>query len=198
MGGVSAYVLQIVVLARDTHNLLCVGRARIGPGPGAEKDVLKLVHAGVGKQQCGVVLRYQARAGHPGMSPLDKIIEEGLANLCAAQRSGHTLSLHGCGRRIGDPALHVNTLGWDGDMVAKRGWMSTKRYMWRLWRYASGRGCRKNRAVGMSATRKTPPLTRVTAARARLESAMPTSATKERAPLRMSKALPTRSDRCIR
>ena len=56
-----ADVLQIVVFAAGAHAFLRRGGARVVALLDAEKNVLELVHPGVGEQQRGVVLRDQRR-----------------------------------------------------------------------------------------------------------------------------------------
>ena len=75
-----AYFFQVIVLARDPHALLRINRAGVGPAAQAQENVFELVHAGVGEQQRGVVVRHQRGAGHNSVSLADKEIKELLAN----------------------------------------------------------------------------------------------------------------------
>ena len=81
MVGVAADVFEVVVLATGTDAFLTVHRALVRPGPGAEKHVLELVHAGIGKEQRRIVERHDARRRHRGVAMLlDEEINEVLAD----------------------------------------------------------------------------------------------------------------------
>jgi len=70
------------ILLRETGTL-------VGPGPGAEKDILELVHAGIGEKQRRVVQRHHGRRRHEGVAVLlHKEVDELLANL---RRAGHDI-----------------------------------------------------------------------------------------------------------
>ena len=49
VGAIVSYVLQIVVLSRNTHTLLRIDGTRVGPITQAEENVLELVHPGIGE-----------------------------------------------------------------------------------------------------------------------------------------------------
>jgi hypothetical protein len=59
-----ADVLEVVVLAAGADALLRGRRAQVGPLVEAEEDVLELVHAGVGEQQCRVVMWHERTRGN--------------------------------------------------------------------------------------------------------------------------------------
>ena len=67
---VLADVVEVVVLAAGPDALLRVGRPLVGPGAGAEEDVLELVHAGVGEQQRRIVERHHRRRRHERVAVL--------------------------------------------------------------------------------------------------------------------------------
>ncbi len=79
-----ADVFEIVVLAAGAHAFL---RSR---GPvvvalfQAEEDVLELVHARVGEQQRGIVLRDERRRMHLAVSLLDEKVQKFSANFRAS------------------------------------------------------------------------------------------------------------------
>ena len=50
MAACVAHVIQVIVLTTGTNALLCARRRLIRPGLASEKNILKLVHAGVHKQ----------------------------------------------------------------------------------------------------------------------------------------------------
>src|ERR1700722_2254237 len=60
-------VLEIIMLAPRPHTLLARRRPRIVPLLVAEKDILKLIHPRIGKQQRRVVRRHQRRRVHPAV-----------------------------------------------------------------------------------------------------------------------------------
>ena len=59
--GVMAHLFQVVVLAAYAQTLLRIGTATGFGVAGAQNDVLPLVHTGIGKHQCGVVLNHHGR-----------------------------------------------------------------------------------------------------------------------------------------
>jgi len=70
------------MLAAGPDALLRVDRPFVRPRAGAEEDVLELVHAGIGEQQRGVVMRHDARRGHEGVPVLlDEEVDELLTDL---------------------------------------------------------------------------------------------------------------------
>src|ERR1700678_2551119 len=75
-----ADVFQIVVLAARADAFLCSGGAGITALFGAEENILELVHAGVGEQQCGVVGRDQRRAADDGVSAFGEKVEKALSD----------------------------------------------------------------------------------------------------------------------
>src|SRR5262249_3328577 len=83
MIGVAADLLEVVVLAADAQHLLAVGRARVRPRLGTQKDLLELHHAGVGEEQAGVVRRHERRARDDGVTALAEVVEKALPNLVA-------------------------------------------------------------------------------------------------------------------
>jgi hypothetical protein len=54
-----SHVLKIIVFSADPHALLAGGRAPVWSPFLAQKHILELVHASVGKQQCWIVERYE-------------------------------------------------------------------------------------------------------------------------------------------
>ncbi|KFB74293.1 MAG: hypothetical protein AW09_000414 [Candidatus Accumulibacter phosphatis] len=59
-----ADVFEVVVLAAGANAFLRSGRAQVRPFVETEKDVLELVHAGVGEQQRRIGMRYQRTRGN--------------------------------------------------------------------------------------------------------------------------------------
>ena len=70
--GVVAHLLEVVVLAGDAETFLRVGYTAVLGGTVAEDDVLKLIHAGVGKHKGRVVLDYHRGRGYYTVSFLTK------------------------------------------------------------------------------------------------------------------------------
>ena len=68
------------MLAADPHALLRRGRAGVVALLAAEKDVLELVHAGVGEEQRRVVAGEQGTARHDAVAVLLEVLQEGRAN----------------------------------------------------------------------------------------------------------------------
>ena len=62
--GVVPHFLQVVVLAAHAQALLRVGTPAGLRVPEAQDNILPLVHARIGKHQCGVVLDYHRCRGH--------------------------------------------------------------------------------------------------------------------------------------
>ena len=85
---VLADVFEIVVLAAGADALLRIDRPAIVARAGAEKDILKLIHAGVGEQQSRIVSRHHARRRHKGVVVLlHKELNEFLAYLVGSPHS---------------------------------------------------------------------------------------------------------------
>lgn len=79
-----AYILKIVMLATHTHALLAGCRALIGTNIVSQKDILKLIHSCVCKQERRVIKGNQRCTGNNLMARLLEIFQEGLADLIAA------------------------------------------------------------------------------------------------------------------
>ena len=62
--GVVAHFLQVVVLARHTQALLCIGYPWKSHFAIAQKQILKRIHPCVGKHQSRIVLDHHGRARH--------------------------------------------------------------------------------------------------------------------------------------
>ena len=84
-----AHIFKIVVLAAGADALLRGGGARVVALFGAEKDVLELVHARVGKQQGGVVGGNQRGAMHLAVALLDEKVQEHAANVISGRHTSH-------------------------------------------------------------------------------------------------------------
>jgi hypothetical protein len=78
-----ADVFQVVVLAAGAHAFLRGGGAVVAALVEAEKDILELVHPGVGEQQRGVVVRHQRAGGHDLVAFRGEEVEELLADFGA-------------------------------------------------------------------------------------------------------------------
>ncbi len=74
-------VVEVVVLAADAHHLLRGRGARVVALLAAEKQVLELVHPGVGEQQRRVVAGDERRARHDAVAVLLEVLQEGRADL---------------------------------------------------------------------------------------------------------------------
>jgi hypothetical protein len=64
-----AYFLEIIVFSTDPQALLGIRYTEMGRGSMAKKKILERVHAGVCKEQCGIVLRDHRSGWHNRMSP---------------------------------------------------------------------------------------------------------------------------------
>ncbi len=82
-----ADVLQVVVLAPRAQATLHVGGADITALVGAQKDILELHHAAVGKKQCRIVAGHERRRRNDGMAPGGKIVEKLAAYGCDLHRN---------------------------------------------------------------------------------------------------------------
>ncbi len=81
---ISSDGIEIIVFARDTQAFLGINGTGVGAGFGAQEDVFKLDHAGVGKQQGAVATRNERGAGHHCVPTLSKEIDKRLTNLVSA------------------------------------------------------------------------------------------------------------------
>ena len=75
-----ANVFQIIVLAAGAHAALRGGSAYIVALVLPEKHILELHHAGIGKQQRGIVARHQWTRGDDGVALARKVVEKLAAN----------------------------------------------------------------------------------------------------------------------
>ena len=73
-------VVEVVVLAADTHARLRGRRPPVGALLLAEEHVLELVHARVGEQQRRIVGGHQRRAGDDGVAVRLEVLQEAAAN----------------------------------------------------------------------------------------------------------------------
>jgi hypothetical protein len=78
------HIFKIVVLAADTHAFLTGGRALVGPDFVSQKDILKLIHPGIGKKQRGISERDQGCTGDYFVTGSFKVLKENFTNLIAA------------------------------------------------------------------------------------------------------------------
>lgn len=79
--GVHANLFEVVVLATDTQTLLAVGNpAGFGHGI-AENNILKLIHAGIGEHQSGVILDHHRSRWNDFVAFLAEKLLERLADL---------------------------------------------------------------------------------------------------------------------
>jgi hypothetical protein len=78
-GGV-AHVFQVVVLAAGAHAALRGSGAGVAALVAAKEHILELVHARIGEQQRGIVVRHQRAGRHHLMTMGSKIIEKGSAD----------------------------------------------------------------------------------------------------------------------
>ena len=81
-----AHVLEVVVLAADPHALLRGGRPPVVAALRAQKDVLELVHAGVGEQQRRIAGGHERRARHDAVALRAEVVEKALADLGGRHR----------------------------------------------------------------------------------------------------------------
>ena len=79
-GGV-ADVLEVVVFAAGAHAALAGDGAQIVALLLAEKHVLELHHAGIGKQQRRVIGRHERTRGHDHMTLFAEELQEGAAHV---------------------------------------------------------------------------------------------------------------------
>src|SRR5919199_1277725 len=74
-----AHIFEIVVLSGDAHDLLAARSTGIWPGLEPEERIFEGHHAGINKQQGGVVRGNKRRGGHDGMPAPRKKIKKGLS-----------------------------------------------------------------------------------------------------------------------
>ena len=82
-GGI-ADVFQIIVLAACAHAALRGGGTGIGAFVQPQENILKLVHAGIGKQQCRIIVRHQGATRYNLVTLTMKEIEKRLTDLSGA------------------------------------------------------------------------------------------------------------------
>jgi len=85
VGVVAPDGVEVVVLTRNAQALLGVNCAGVGAGFGAQEDVLKLHHSGVGEEQGAIPARDERGTGHDGVPALSEKVEERLTNLVAGK-----------------------------------------------------------------------------------------------------------------
>ncbi len=93
-------LLEVIVLARHAQNALIVDGPGVGPGLGADEQVLELDHPRVRKEQRLIAGRDEARTGHDRVSAFGEEFDESAADL--GGRQGHDpriWRLRGCGHR---------------------------------------------------------------------------------------------------
>ena len=98
-----ANVFQIVMLAARADAFLRRGGLVVVAFFQAEEDVLELVHARVGEQQRGIVLRDERRGMHLAVPLLDKVVQKPAANFRACQHEDSILNHEGHRGHRGSP-----------------------------------------------------------------------------------------------
>ena len=83
MGVITPDGIEVVMLAGNAQTFLRIHRASVGPAFGAEKNIFKLHHTGVGKEQSAVATRNEGCAGHNFVTASSEKIEKRLTNLIA-------------------------------------------------------------------------------------------------------------------
>lgn len=78
------HFLEIIMFAAYAHALLAGGGSFMGGSLIAEENVLELIHSCVRKQEGGVRVGNQRRAGYNGMPVLFEIIQKSIAYRIAA------------------------------------------------------------------------------------------------------------------
>ena len=78
-----AHVFQVVVLAPGADALLRGRRPVVGALLQTEEDIFELVHAGVGEQQRGIVVRHQRGGVHALVSLGFEVAQEHFADFRA-------------------------------------------------------------------------------------------------------------------
>src|SRR5580704_9451915 len=77
-------IFQIVMFSAGAHALLASGGALVIAPLEAEEDVLELIHARVGEQQRGIVVRYKRGAAHRAVAALFEIFQKCFADSVAS------------------------------------------------------------------------------------------------------------------
>ena len=83
--GIQPHLFEVGVLATHAQALLGVGHAAIFGRDIAQYDVFELVHARIGKHQCGVVLDHHRGRGHNLMVFRCEKVLEGLSNFLSSK-----------------------------------------------------------------------------------------------------------------
>ena len=84
--GVATHLFQVVVLARNADALLDVRRPLVRPLADAQEHILELVHAGIGEEKRGVVLRHHRCARNDGVAVPAEKLKKGGTNLRCCHR----------------------------------------------------------------------------------------------------------------
>jgi hypothetical protein len=89
MGIIPTDIIEVVMLAGDTHTFLRIDRTRIWALVGAQEHILELDHARVGKKKSAIPTRDKRHGRHSCVSMLDEEVDEGLADLIACHFFSH-------------------------------------------------------------------------------------------------------------
>ena len=65
--GIMSYLLKVIVLARNAQTFLRIGNPIVFDRRVPQKNILKLVHARIGKHQSGVILNHHRSRRHNQM-----------------------------------------------------------------------------------------------------------------------------------
>ncbi len=79
-----ADIFQVVVFSAGADTFLASGGALVVALFEAKEDVLELIHARVGEEQRGIVVRDERRAAHHAMSALFEIFQKCFADFVAS------------------------------------------------------------------------------------------------------------------
>jgi hypothetical protein len=88
-----ADVFQVVVFAARAHAFLRSGGAGVIALFQAQKNLLELIHAGVGEQQRGIVGGHQRTAAHHAMAARGKEVEEALSDVVTCHQPALTAGI---------------------------------------------------------------------------------------------------------
>ena len=77
-------IFQVVVFSASADAFLAGGGAFVVALLEAEEDVLELIHARIGEEQRGIVMRYERGAAHHAMAALFKEFQKCFADFAAS------------------------------------------------------------------------------------------------------------------
>ena len=135
-----SYLFEVVVLTAHAQAFLRVGHAAAFGFGVSEDDILELVHPGVGKHQCRVVLDYHRSGGDDEVSVL---LKEALVGFAYFVCCHHIVFLMYLGAKLQFSKRKMSDTDTNCDRIARC--VSELRYKGSYLKIILGKDCRKDR-----------------------------------------------------